>query len=146
MKQTSLLLLLCLFSVQAMCQDIFLGTNKEKIANYYIMSMKRTKNGYIDVFERVKPADGKLAAFREQLIAQRTKMKLSTEGLDKVGYYRRRIQFSCKGKIYRMREETYYDLYGKEISTNDPDPAENAKWEFIPPSTMREIEFNKACQ
>ena len=146
MKRILLFGLLFILSATSFAQDVFLGATKDKLSNYYIMSMRRNKNGSIEVLERVKPTDGQLIAFRQSVIVQRQKMKRDVDGFDKLGYYRRRIQINCKGKTYRMLEETYYDITGKEISTSDPDPEETAKWEFIPAGTMREIEFNKACQ
>ena len=146
MKHLLLLFAAAACSLQALCQDVFIGSTKDKVTNYYIMSIKRNRNGAMDVFERVKPSDGQLQTFRKQVIDQRTKEKLETDGFEKLGYYRRRIQYNCKGKVCRVRECTYYDIYGKEMSTNDPDPSETAKWEIVPPSTMREVEFNKACQ
>ena len=146
MKQTLFVALLLASSLQGICQDIFLGATKDKLSNFYIMSMRRNKNGTVEVLERVKPTDGQLIAFRQSVITQRQKMKRDVDGFDKLGYYRRRIQINCKGKTYRMLEETYYDIYGKEITTTDPEPDETIKWEFVPVGTMREIEFNKACQ
>ena len=145
MKSLLILLTFTTCSFQALSQDVFIGTTKDKVVSYYIMSIRHSKGGAMDVFERVKPTDGQLQTFRKQLIEQRTKEKLETDGFEKVAYYRRRIQYNCKGKVYRIRECTYYDINGKEISTNDPDPSESAKWEFVPPATMREVEFNKAC-
>ncbi len=146
MKSLLILLFFIACSLQALCQgDVFIGATKDKVTNFYIMSIRRDHNGSMDVFERVKPSDGMLQAFRKQVIEQRTKEKLDVDGFEKLGYYRRRIQYNCKGKTYRVRECNYYDINGKEISTSDPDPSEKAKWEFVPPSTMREVEFNKAC-
>ncbi len=146
MKSLLLFLSLTACTFQALCQDVFIGSTKDKVTNYYIMSIRRDRNGSMDLFERVKPAEGQLQTFRKQVLEQRTKDKLETDGFEKLGYYRRRIQYNCRGKVYRVRECTYYDIYGKEIGTNDPDPSETAKWEIVPASTMREVEFNKACQ
>jgi len=110
------------------------------------MSIRRNSNGAMDVFERVKPADGQLPEFRKQVMAQRTREKLDVDGFEKLGYYRRRIQYDCKGKLFRLRECTYYDIYGKEITAIDPEQSEAVRWSAVPPSTMREVEFNKACQ
>ena len=105
------------------------------------------KAGVAEVFERVRPIDGKLAIFRKQIIESREKEKLSTDGFDKVGYYRRRMEYNCASKAYRVREAIYYDLYGKEIKTNDPDHTnDEPKWYVVPASTMREVEFIKACR
>ena len=147
MKHFCLVTLLLACAYSGICQDVFLGTSKDQISNYYIMSITHKRGGISEVFERVRPQDGKLPAFRKQIIEDRQKMKLSTEGFDKVGYWRRRLQYDCKKKQYCVLEATYYDLYGHEIKTNDPDPSDDdAKWYGVPAATMREIEFGKACR
>ncbi len=144
MKQFILFSLLLGCTFTALCQDDFLGPSKDLVSNYYIMSITHKRGGISEVFEQVRPADGKLQVFRKQINEERAKIKLDTAGFEKVGYYRRRIQYDCTRKAYRVREATYYDIYGHEISTNDPDD-ENAKWWAIPAATMREVEFKKAC-
>ncbi len=145
-KSLVILLAVTFCSFQAICQEVFLGATKDKVTSYYIMSIKRNSNGAVDVFERVKPADGQLQVFRQQVIALRKREKMDIDGFEKLGYYRRRIQYSCGGKLFRLRECTYYDIYGKEISSVDPEQSEAVRWEPVPPSTMRELEFNKACR
>ena len=146
MKQIITLSLLLICTLQGLCQDIFLGTSKDMVTNFYIISITRKANR-ATVFERVRPADGKLQVYRKQVIEGREHQHLGTEGFDKLGYYRRRIMYDCKGKLYQILEATYYDLYGKEIKTNDPDPtADKMQWFIIPPSSMREAEFIKACR
>lgn len=145
-RQLISLLLLLACSYNGMCQDIFLGTSKDKVTNFYIISITH-KGVLTEVFERVRPVDGKLKIFRKQVTDLREKENLSTDGFDKLGYYRRRIVFNCKMKLYQVREAVYYDLYGNEIKTNDPPPdADKTQWYTIPASTMREEEFIKACR
>jgi hypothetical protein len=127
-----------------MCQEELLGTSKDQISNYYLMSITHKKDGLSEVFERVKPLDGKLAIFRKQIIEDRQRQKLSTDGFEKVGYYRRRMMYDCKRKDYCTLEATYYDLYGHEIKTDDPEP--DKKWYKVPAATMREVELGKACR
>ena len=139
----SILLLGCTYS--GMCQDIFLGTSKDQISNYYLMTVTHKKDGISEVFERIRPQDGKLPVFRAQIIQERKKANLSTDGFEKIGYYRRRLQYDCKNRTFWIREATYYDLNGREIRTSDPDPSEEPVWQPFPSGTMRELEFKKAC-
>ena len=146
MKSLLILLTFTACSFHAVCQEVFIGATKDKVTDYYIMSIKRNSSGEMDVFERVKPADGQLPEFLKQVIAQRTREKQDIDGFEKLGYYRRRIQYSCESKLFRLRECTYYDIYGKEITSVDPEQSEAVRWEPIPRSTMREVEFNKTCR
>ncbi len=146
MKSLMILITFASCSVRTIGQEVFIGATKDKVTGYYIMSIKHNSSGVMDVFERVKPVDGQLPAFRKQVMAQRTHEKLDIDGFEKLGYYRRRIQYSCEGKLFRLRECTYYDIYGHEITTVDPEQSEAVRWEPVPSSTMREIEFKKACR
>ena len=63
MKSLLILLTFSACSLQALCQgDVLIGTTKDKVTNFYIMSIRRDRNGSMDVFERVKPSDGMLQA------------------------------------------------------------------------------------
>ena len=146
MKSLLILLTFTACSLHAVCQDVFIVATKDKVTDYYVMSIKRNRSGVMDVFERVTPAHGQLQVFRRQVIEQRKREKQDIDGFEKPGYYRRRIQYSCESKLFRLRECTYYDIYGKEITAVDPEQSEAIRWEPIPPSTMRGVEFNKACR
>ena len=146
MKRIILLSLLLACTFNAICQDVFIGNSKDEISSYYIMSITHKRDNISEVFERVRPMDGKLPAFRKQLTEDRQKQKLGIDGFEKVAYYRRKIQYDCHRKAYRVREANYYDIAGHEIKTDDPDPEENAKWWAVPAATMREVEFVKACK
>src|ERR1700723_2811118 len=98
MKHTILLFLFLAIAYTGICQDVFLGSSKDLVSNYYIMSITHKKGGISEVFERIKPQDGKLPVFRKQIIEERQKEKLTTEGFEKVGYYRRRMLYDCKRK------------------------------------------------
>ena len=145
-KQVVFLILFLSYCCTGISQDVFLGTSKDNISNYYLMTITHKKGGVSEVFERIRPLDGKLPVFRQQIIQTRQREKLSTDGFEKIGYYRRRIQYDCKTRSYWIREATYYDLNGREIKTNDPDPSEDPAWQLVPAATMRELEFNKACR
>jgi len=145
MKYIMLLFISATRPLLATCQEIPLGSTKDGVINYYIMSVKHNANGAIDVIERVKPADGMLPRFRQLVTDKCRKEKLDVAGFEKLGYFRQRIQYDCKAKLYRNRECTYYDINGNEILSTDPEQSESIRWQPIPRHTMREVEFNKAC-
>jgi hypothetical protein len=141
-----LLLLLLVGSCATTCfaQNYFLGTSADGVYEYYILNATvDQKKGVTEVFSRIKPVEGKMPQFREQEIQARTKQNLSTEGFDKLAYYRRKIQYSCKSQKCRIVEVTYYDAKGKEIDKEDRN--DKTRWDAIPAGTMREMEFKRVC-
>jgi hypothetical protein len=145
MKSLLVSLLLLLNARSAMAQEVHLGTSKDKVDEFFIMSRKyHKKENTVEVWDRIKPAEGQLANYRKKVIAQRQKDKATTDGFDKIGYYKRRIEYNCKNKTYRVMECVYYDLYGKELDATDA--KEDTKWEAVPLSTIRDDEFRQVCK
>ena len=145
MKTFSCLFLALCISLISTAQEVHLGTSRDKIDEFYIMSVKyNKKDNTVEVWDRIKPADGQLPNYRKKVIAQRQKDKASIEGFDKIGYYKRRIEYNCKNRTYRVMECIYYDLYGKVLDSTDVD--ESTKWEAVPLSTIRDDEFKKVCK
>lgn len=125
-------------------QNFFLGTSGDGVSEYYILNATvDSRMGVTEVFSRIKPVEGKLPEFREQETKNRQRANLSTEGFDKLAYYRRKIQYSCKAKKFRIVEVIYYDAKGKEIDKEERN--DKTRWEAIPAGSMREIEFKKVC-
>jgi hypothetical protein len=144
MKQIALGILLSLSCVPAMAQNYFLGKSKDGVTEYYILKATvDSRAGVTEVFSRIKPADGKLQEFRTQETEARKKANESTEGFEKLGYVRRKIQYNCKGRKFRVVEIVYYDLSGGEIDKTERD--DKVKWEPVPAGSMRELEFKKVC-
>lgn len=145
MKQILFFCFLFVSSLSAHGQNYFIGTSADGVYEYYILNATvDRKQNVIEVFSRIKPAEGKLAEFREKEIESRKKESESTDGFDKLGYYRRKVQYNCAGRKFRVVEIVYYDLKGKIIETTDRN--DKAKWEIIPAGTMREVEFKKVCK
>lgn len=120
-----------------------LGVSGDGISDYTILNMVvDPKMGVTEVFSRIKPVEGKMPEFREQETKNRQRLNLNTEGFDKLAYYRRKIQYSCKARKFRIIEVTYFDTKGKEI---DKEENSKAKWEAVPAGSMREMEFKKVC-
>lgn len=131
-------------ATSSFAQDFFLGTSKDKVTEYYIISVSANRKTHVmEAFDRIKPAAGQLATFRQQVIEARQKDKLSTDGFEKLGYYRRKIQYSCKDRKYRQMECIYYDMAGKVIEETEPD--EKLLWDAVPAGSIRDIEFKKVC-
>jgi hypothetical protein len=144
MKQIFFYLLLSFSAMQAGAQNYFLGTSADGIYEYYILNATVDRKEHVtEVFSRIKPVEGRLADFRQKEIEARQKENESTEGFDKLGYYRRKIQYNCTARKFRVVEVVYYDLKGKIITTTERD--DKTKWEIIPAGTMREKEFKKVC-
>jgi hypothetical protein len=134
-----------IYSLHSAAQNYFLGSSKDGIYEYYILNATvDRKQKVTEVFSRIKPAEGRLADFRQKEIESRQKENESIEGFDKLGYYRRKIQYDCKGRKFRVVEVIYYDLKGKIITSVERD--DKTKWEVIPVGTMRELEFKKVCK
>jgi hypothetical protein len=131
------------YGVQA--QNYHLGTSKDGVYDYHILSVTVSKNSSVkEVHTRVKPGDGKLVDFRAAETETARKMGISTDGFDKLMYLRRKVEYHCKAKKYRIMECIYYDMKGKEITSYEGN-SEKTKWEVVPAGTMREVEFNKIC-
>jgi hypothetical protein len=125
-------------------QNYYLATSADGIEELYIMSVtsNRSTNSLV-VFDRLKPADGKLPEFRHN--AKKTADKeTATEDFEKLGYYRRKVQYSCQAKKYRIMEITYYELNGKVIEKTEFDEDDRA-WSTIPKGSLIEAEFKKVC-
>ena len=145
MRTFAFLFVMLLGTHLSSAQEVHLGTSKDKIDEFYIMSVKyHKKENTVEVWDRIKPADGKLPDYRKKVIAQRQKDKAATEGFDKIGYYKRRIEYNCKNRTYRVMECVYYDLYGKVLDSTDAD--DKTPWEKIPLSTIRDDEFKQVCK
>ena len=125
-------------------QDTFLGVGNDRCSEFHIVSVTRQPGGLIEVFERIKPVEGKLADFRQQIINTRQARKLDVDGFEAVGYYRRKLRYDCYTREYCVMEVAYYDLYGNKIAE---DPTRGlAQWFPVPEATMREKEFLSASQ
>jgi len=131
-------------SFSCAAQDTFLGIGNDRCSEFHIVSVSRRPGGLIEVFERIKPVDGKLPDFRLQIINTRQGRNLSTEGFENVGYYRRKLRYDCYTREYCVMEVAYYDLYGNKIAE---DPTRGlAQWFPVPEATMREKEFLSASR
>jgi hypothetical protein len=91
--------------------------------------------------DRVKPMPGKLQDFREQARSNADK-KVDAKGLEKLGFYKRKVQFSTTQMAYRILEIAYYELNGKEIEKATFDE-ETIKWHRIPAESLLEAEYHK---
>src|ERR1700744_886611 len=99
MRSFAFLFIIFISSFAAVAQETHLGTSKDKIDEFYIMSVKYNKKaGTVEVWDRIKPAEGKLPDYRKKVMAMRQKDKASTDGFDKIGYYKRRIEYNCKNR------------------------------------------------
>ncbi len=139
-----LLFVALLYSHSIFAQNYFVGTSADGVEEMYIMSVtsnKKTKS--IVVFDRIKPVEGKLAEFRKSALKVVDK-ETNTKNFDKLGYYRRKVQFNCKLQAYRVMECTYYDMGGKVLATEEFDE-EETKWKRVPKGSMLEAEFGKVC-
>jgi hypothetical protein len=144
-KKILFLYLFLIAFIDSRAQNYFLGTSGDGVEELYIMSVtsnRRTKS--IVVFDRVKPAEGKLPDFRHNVLKVIDK-KTSQKNLDKTGYYRRKIQYNCQTKVYRIMECTYYDMSGKEIVKEEFDEEETA-WKKVPAGSLLDLEMKKVCQ
>jgi len=145
MKSLIYLFTFLFISLAVTAQEVHLGTSKDKIDEFYIMSVKyNKKTNTVEVWDRIKPAEGQLANYRKKVMELRKQEKASTEGFEKIGFYKRRIEYNCKNRTYRVMECVYYDLYGKILDSTDAD--ETTKWEKIPLSTIRDDEFKQVCK
>ena len=137
------LYLLSVIAFNAAGQNYFLTTSKDGVEEVYIMSVtsNRTNNTMV-VFDRVKPAEGKLQDFRHNVAKVVDKDKMD---IDKLGYYRRKIQYSCADKTYRIMETTYYELTGKEIDKIE-NKEKDTEWRKIYPGSIIDVEFKKICK
>lgn len=144
MKNVLFIMTTIFFSSVSFGQNYFLATSADGVEELYIMSVtsNRSTNSLV-VFDRLKPADGKLQEFRHN--AKKTADKeTATAEFDKLGYYRRKVQYSCQAKKYRIMEITYYELNGKVIEKAEYDEDDRA-WSALPKGSLIEAEFKKVC-
>lgn len=145
MKKLIFLSLFIVISVATHAQNYYLKTSADGVEELYIMSVTSNRvNNSITVFDRLKPADGKLQDFRHDAKSTADK-ETDTEGFDKLGYYRRKVQYSCKARKYRIMEITYYEINGKVIEKTEFSEDDKA-WSALPKGSLIEAEFNKVCQ
>lgn len=144
MKKLILAGVCTLFSFLSFGQNYFLGTSPDGVEELYIMSVtsSRTTRSKV-VFDRLKPADGKLSDFRHQAKMHADK-DVNKDKLDKLGYYRRQVQYSCEAKKYRVMEITYYDIGGKVLDKIEYDE-DDAQWLVLPKGSLVEATLKKIC-
>lgn len=144
MKKFILASVCSLISFLSTGQNYYLGTSPDGIEELYIMSVtsNMTTKSKV-VFDRVKPADGKLAEFRHLAKAHADK-EIDKDKLDKLGYYRRKLQYSCYAKKYRVMEVTYYEMGGKVLDKVEYDE-DDAAWLVLPKGSLVEGTFKKIC-
>jgi hypothetical protein len=144
MNKIIFLSLFLLFSDKVDAQNYYLKTSADGIEELYIMSVTSNRvNNSLTVFDRLKPADGKLPDFRKNAKSTADK-ETDTEGFEKLGYYRRKVQYSCKARKYRIMEITYYDMSGKEMEKTEFSEEERA-WLPLPKGSLIEAEYIKVC-
>jgi hypothetical protein len=145
-KNVILSSVLLLVAHTTFAQNYFLTTSRDGIEEVYIMSVTSNRStGSLVVFDRIKPAEGKLQEFRHNIVANLGKTKVNVDNFDKLGYYRRKVQYRCSDKTYRIMEITYSDLNGKELNKLVFKESET-QWQKIYPGTVVEMEFNKVCK
>ena len=144
MNKILLLSLFLLLFTKVDAQNYYLKTSADGIEELYIMSVTSNRiNNSITVFDRLKPVDGKLPDFRKNAKNNADK-ETDTESFEKLGYYRRKVQLSCKARKYRIMEITYYDMNGKEMEKTEFSEEERA-WLSLPKGSLIEAEFIKVC-
>lgn len=138
-------ILLVTTATSTSAQNYHLGTSKDGVYDYHILSATIIKGtNIIEVFSRVRPGDGKLSEYRAAETDNARKMGVNTDGFDKLGYLRRKVEYNCKLRRMRTMQCTYYNLNGKVITEFEGDTKET-KWEPIPAGSMREVEWKKVC-
>ena len=144
MKIVLFILAFCTFCTVSFGQNYYLATSADGVEELYIMSVtsNRSTNSLV-VFDRLKPADGKLPEFRHNAKMTADK-ETPKDNFDKLGYYRRKVQFSCQAKKFRIMEVTYYELGGKVIEKTEFDEDDRA-WSPLPKGSLVEAEFKKVC-
>jgi len=141
-----LLFYLIFFAVSSVsAQNYYVGKSADGIEEMFIQSVtsNRSSNSLV-VFDRLKPVEGKLADFRHSAKSQADR-SVKTKNFDKLGYYRRKVQFSCSAKKFRVMECSYYEVGGKEIDAIEFDSKET-QWLPIPKGSLEEIELKKICR
>ena len=133
-------------SISATAQNYFLTTSRDGVEEVYIMSVTSNRSSTsLVVFDRIKPAEGKLQDFRHNVAKTADKTQVDIDKLDKVGYYRRKIQYNCANKSYRIMEITYNELSGKELGKAEYDEKET-EWRKVFPGSIIDVEFQKVCK
>lgn len=142
----NILLMLFIFSITSLqAQNYYLATSADGVEELYIMSVTSNRTTQsLTVFDRIKPVEGKLPEFRHNAKKDADK-ETDTKNFDKLGYYRRKIQYSCRAKKYRIMEVTYNELGGKVIEKVEFDEEER-QWSVLPKGSLIEAEFNKVCK
>ncbi len=146
MKRIATLCLLGAISFNSHAQNYFLATSKDGVEEVYIMSVtsNRSTNSIV-VLDRVKPANGKLQDFRHNVAKTVDKDQVDADKLETLGYYRRKIQYNCKDKTYRIMEITYNELTGKELAKAEYDEKET-QWRKVYTGSLIDVEFQKVCK
>lgn len=145
MKKIIFLYLFLAISISSFAQNYYLGKSGDGIEELYILSVtSNMTTRSVVVFDRIAPAQGKLREFRHKIIKNADK-KTNTKKFDKLGYYRRKVQFSCRAKKYRIMEATYYEIGGKVLDKVEYDE-EKTPWRKLPKGSLTEAECIKACR
>ncbi len=145
MRRITFLYLFIFASLASYGQNYFLATSKDGVEELYIMSVTTNRSTEsITVFDRVKPVEGKLADFRHNA-KQSADKETDTRDFEKLGYYRRKIQYSCYAKKYRIMECTYYELGGKVLDKTEFSE-DDTQWSVLPKGSLIEAEFKKVCK
>jgi hypothetical protein len=145
MRKFILLYVFCLSSFASFAQNYLLGRSKDGVEELYIMSVTTSRmTESIVVFDRVKPVSGKLSEFRHNAKMDADK-EVDTKDFEKLGYFRRKIQYSCQARKYRIMECTYYELGGKVLEKVTFDEDER-QWSVLPKGSLIEAEFKKVCK
>lgn len=146
MKQIAILCLGVALSLSASAQNYFLATSKDGVEEVYIMSVTSNRsNSSIVVFDRVKPANGKLQDFRHNVVKFVDKDQVDVDKLENLGYYRRKIQYNCTDKTYRIMEITYNELTGKELGKAEY-KEKDTPWRKVYTGSLIDVEFQKVCK
>lgn len=145
MKRYYLFYLFLCLAFSATAQNYYVGKSADGIEEMFIQSVTSNRsNNSLVVFDRLKPIEGKLGDFRHNAKSLADE-NVNTKNFDKLGYYRRKVQFSCSAKKYRVMECTYYEVGGKELDVVEFDPKET-QWLPIPKGSLEEIELKKICR
>ena len=145
MKRYFLFYLLICSVFTATAQNYYVGKSPDGVEEMFIQSVtsNRSTNSLV-VFDRLKPVEGRLGDFRHNAKTM-ADGSVKTKNFDKLGFYRRKVQFSCSAKKYRVMECTYFEVGGKEIDAIEFDSKET-QWLPIPKGSLEEIELKKICR
>ncbi len=145
MKKLLFLYLVLSASFASIAQNYYLGKSADGIEELIILSVTSNRSTTsLVVFDKISAVHGKLDEFRSKAIKNADKYT-NTKKFDKLGYYRRKIQISCRAKKYRVMEATYYEIGGKEIEKVEYKPEETS-WKLLPKGSLTEAELHKICK